>query len=176
MVGTKTNVITAAQVTDRMSHDSPMLPTLVNVTSDYFDVQQVSADKGYSSARNLEAITAAGAEPFVAFKINATGTSKTQLWSKAFHFFQMNREEFLTRYHSRSNVESTFSAIKRKFGDTIRSKTPTAQRNELLLKVLCHNIVCLIHEIHESGATGMFPALIPACPKTDALAQNGLDS
>ena len=43
--------------------------------------------------------------------------------------------------------------MKRKFGDSIRSKSPVAQRNEALLKVLCHNIVCLIHEIHESGAT-----------------------
>lgn len=56
--------------------------------------------------------------------------------------------------------------MKRKFGETIRSKTPTAQRNELLLKCLCQNIVCLIHEIHESGATAAFPALMPSCPKT----------
>jgi hypothetical protein len=45
------------------------------------------------------------------------------------------------------------------FGDTIRSKSPVAQRNEALLKVLCHNIVCVIHEVHESGALAMFPAL-----------------
>ena len=49
--------------------------------------------------------------------------------------------------------------MKRKFGDTIRSKSPVAQRNEALLKVLCHNIVCVIHEIHESGATAVFPSL-----------------
>ncbi len=64
--------------------------------------------------------------------------------------------------------------MKRKFGEIIRSKTPVAQRNELLLKVLCHNIVCVIHEIHESGATAMFPALIPTCPKTLAAAQQVL--
>ena len=52
--------------------------------------------------------------------------------------------------HRRSNVESTFSAMKRKFGEIIRSKTPVAQRNELLLKVLCHNIVCVIHEMSEA--------------------------
>ena len=50
---------------------------------------------------------------------------------------------------------------KRKFGEIIRSKTPVAQRNELLLKVLCHNIVCVIHEIHESGVAATFPALCP---------------
>jgi hypothetical protein len=41
--------------------------------------------------------------------------------------------------------------MKRKFSDQIRSKTPTAQINEALLKVLCHNIVCVIHEMNESG-------------------------
>lgn len=76
----------------------------------------------------------------------------------------MHRDEFLTHYHRRSNVESTFSAMKRKFGDIIRSKTPIAQRNELLLKVLCHNIVCVIHEMHESGAEALFPVLASAAP------------
>jgi hypothetical protein len=86
----------------------------------------------------------------------------------------MNRDEFLASYHRRSNAETTFSAMKRKFGDIIRSKTPVAQRNELLLKVLCHNIVCLIHEIHESGVTAAFPALVPCCTKTLPPAQEGL--
>jgi hypothetical protein len=29
-----------------------------------------------------------------------------------FHFYNMHREEFLTHYHKRSNVETTFSMIK----------------------------------------------------------------
>ena len=39
------------------------------------------------------------------------------------------RAEFLA--DRRSNVESTFSAIKRKFGDFVRSKTHVAQVNEV---------------------------------------------
>jgi transposase len=128
----------------------------------------VSADKGYCSHRNAEAIVNAGAVPFVAFNRNTKGNSKSALWNKLFHFFQFNRDEFLTHYHRRSNAESTFSAMKRKFGEIIRSKTPVAQRNELLLKVLCHNIVCVIHEIHESGVAATFPAL---CPTTQQAAQ-----
>ncbi|HXG90670.1 MAG TPA: transposase [Vicinamibacterales bacterium] len=171
VVGTKTNVVAAAQVTDRNTHDSPLLPGLAAETAERFDVQRLSADKGYASHRNIEAIDAIGATPFVAFTANAKGNSKSSLWNKAFHFFSLNRDEFLTAYHRRSNVESTFSAMKRKFGEIIRSKTPVAQRNELLLKVLCHNIVCVIHEIHESGATALFPALTAGCPKTLPAAQ-----
>jgi transposase len=137
-------------------------------------VEQVSADKGYSSHANVEAITALGAKPLVAFTANTRGNSKLSIWNNAFHYFQMNREEFLALYHRRSNVESAFSAMKRKFGEIIRSKTPTAQRNELLLKVLCYNIVVLIHEIHESGAEAVFPALAPRCPKILSAAQQVL--
>lgn len=174
MVGTKTNVITAAEVTDRNTNDSPMLPGLLNTTAQHFTVKEVSADKGYSSHKNVATIEGFGAAPLVAFKVSAVGDGKSRIWNKAFHYFQMNREEFLARYHRRSNVESTFSAMKRKFGDTLRSKTRRAQENELLLRVLCHNLVCLIHEIHESGASAFFPALTNACPQNRDAAHKGV--
>jgi transposase len=156
IVGTKTNVVAAAHVTDRDTHDSPILPQLSQTAAQHFNVEQISADKGYSSHKNVSAIAALGAEPFVAFNKNAKGNSDNPIWNKLFHFFQMNRDEFLASYHRRSNAETTFSAMKRKFRDTLRSKTPVAQRNELLLTVLCHNIVCVIHEIHESGISAQF--------------------
>ena len=34
-----------------------------------------------------------------------------------FHLYNPNRDEFLSHYHKRSNVETTFSMIKAKFGD-----------------------------------------------------------
>jgi len=56
---------------------------------------------------------------------------------------RINREAFFYKhYHKRSNVESTFSMIKKKFGSSVRAKTSVAQVNEVLCKVLCHNI-CL---------------------------------
>jgi len=41
--------------------------------------------------------------------------------------------------------------IKRKFGTNVRSKTKAAQINEILLKILCHNICVVIQEMHELG-------------------------
>ena len=46
--------------------------------------------------------------------------------------------------------------IKTKFKDSLRSKTKTAQVNELLLKILCHNICVVIQEINELGLKGKF--------------------
>ena len=73
-----------------------------------------------------------------------------------FGYFMYRRDEFLAHYHKRSNVETTFSMIKRKFGDSLRSKTDTAQVNETLAKVLCHNLVVLIHEMYALGIDPVF--------------------
>lgn len=40
----------------------------------------------------------------------------------------------------------------------MRSKTDIAIRNEVLAKVLCHNIVVVIHEMHELGSNPGFKA------------------
>ncbi len=60
-------------------------------------------------------------------------------------------ETFLQQYHQRTLVEPTFSMTKAKIGDALRSKTDTALVNELLCKVLCHNICVLIQSMHELG-------------------------
>jgi transposase len=66
------------------------------------------------------------------------------------------REEFLLLYHKRSNVETTFSMIKAKFGERLRCKTETAQINEALCKVLCHNLCVVIQSVHELGIETSF--------------------
>ncbi len=73
------------------------------------------------------------------------------MWARMYHFYHFNRDAFLVHYHKRSNVESTFAMMKAKFGDRIRSKTDTAQVNEMLLKVLCHNICVVIQSMYELG-------------------------
>ena len=46
--------------------------------------------------------------------------------------------------------------IKTKFRADIKSKKQTAQFNELLIKVLCHNICVVIQEINELGVRAEF--------------------
>ena len=64
--------------------------------------------------------------------------------------------EFLAHYHKWSNVETAFSMIKAKFGDAVRSKSDVGQLNEVLCKVLCHNICVLIQAIHILGIEPAF--------------------
>jgi len=63
----------------------------------------------------------------------------------------MQRDALVTQYQQRSNVEISFSMMKRKFGDGLRSKTGVAQFNEALCKLLAHNLCCLIQSMHELG-------------------------
>ena len=154
--GVKTNVVTSAKIGAARSNDSPYLPALVNATAENFDVQEVSGDKAYSSHKNLQAIEAIGAVPYVPFKWTASGTTGDALWDKMYHYYSYNRAEFLEHYHKRSNVETVFHMIKAKFGASLRTKTPTAQTNEGLAKVLAHNIVVLIHSMYELGINPEF--------------------
>jgi transposase len=157
--GVKTNVITAVEILDKNAPDSPLLPQLVDATAKNFTINEVSADKGYSSKDNHDAIVKHGATPFIAFRKNAGDNSRSQkgrmsksgAWEKMFHFFSFKQDEFLAHYHKRSNVESTFSMIKAKFGDAVRSKTNVAMKNEALCKLLAHNICCLISAMYELG-------------------------
>ena len=60
-----------------------------------------------------------------------------------YYRFTSEPEKIMSSYHKRSNVETTFSTIKGKFGDSVMSKSPVGQANEVLCKVLAHNIVCV---------------------------------
>jgi transposase len=155
MCGVKTNIVTAVEIADKHAGDTKMLSPMVIRTAENFRIAEVSADKAYGSNANTDVITAVGGTPFISFKGNATGGAGGT-FQQMFHYFMFRKEEFLQHYHKRSNVESTFSMMKRKFGDSLRSKTDTAMVNETLCKILCHNLVVLIHEMYELGIEPMF--------------------
>jgi transposase len=156
-VGTITNVIASVEATESTVGDSVMLaPLLASSVERGFDMREVSADKAYLSNDNLTAIEAAGAVPYIPLKANSRPTGKSDAWRRLYHTFEARNDEFLACYHKRSNVESTFSMVKRKFGASVRAKAFAAQANEVLLKCLCHNLSVLVHAIHELGLAPSF--------------------
>ena len=160
--GVKTNVVTSIKVTPGNVNDSPVLPELLDGTAVRFDVMELSADKAYLSNANLRYIEHHGAEPFIPFKSNTTGKGSA-MWRRLYGYFLTREEEWKKHYHQRSNVETAFSMIKGKFGDSLRSKLETGQVNEILLKVLCHNICVLVQEMYELGITpNLEPVISPA--------------
>jgi transposase len=158
MVGTKTHVIIDASVLEAHSPDAPQFAPLLRGTFKAgFHPGTVVADKGYLSRGNYEAASGMGLETFIPFKSNSTETGGlTSAWRKAFHLFQADRDGFDRRYHVRSNVEAVFSALKRKFGENVRSRKPVSQVNEILAKMICYNLSVVVHEVFESGISPTF--------------------
>jgi transposase len=154
MVGVRTNVFASAIVTDASVADAIVLPDLVDRTAERFHIERVSADKAYLSYNNLFAIAHHGAQPLIPFKSNSK--PGFGLWNRAYHLFMFERGKFLKHYHQRSNVETSFSMVKLKFGTKVRSKTETAMVNEVLCKLLCHNLCCLVHAFYELGIDATF--------------------
>jgi transposase len=118
-------------------------------------MREVSADAAFGSYENFEAVDAIGAMPYFDFKSNTTADAGG-VFRKMFHLYNLNRDEYLNHYHKRSNVESTASMVKAKFGDHLRSKTDVAMANEALAKIMCHNICCLIQSMFELGIAATF--------------------
>jgi transposase len=153
--GIKTNIVSAVRILDRDAADCPQFDPLVRETKEGFQIDDVSADKAYLSLENFETVAGLGGVAYIPFKDNSTG-GVGGLFEKMFHYFQFKNDEYMAHYHGRSNVESTFSAIKRKFGDGVRSRNETAMVNEVLCKVLAHNLCCLIQEQCELGIEPIF--------------------
>jgi transposase len=153
LTGTKTNIIASARITEGDANDSPYFePMVEEAHNNGFNIDEVEADKAYCSRANYDLVDEIGGTAYIPFKSNATGRSGgSRVWNKMYHYFMMKREEFMEHYHKRSNVETTLMMVKTKFGDKLKSKNWTAQKNELLCKLIAHNIVVVIHEMHELG-------------------------
>src|SRR4029450_13661837 len=61
-------------------------------------------------------------------------------------------------YSTNLKIFTRCQMIKGKFGDAVRSKSDIGQLNEVLCKVLCHNLCVLIQAIHELGIEPRFDA------------------
>ncbi len=72
-VGTRTNIVTAVEVTDSATHDVHMFRPVFERTARRFTITRISADKAYSSSRINALVVNAGAQSFIPFKKNATG-------------------------------------------------------------------------------------------------------
>lgn len=148
--GTKTNIITAVNITPGTAADSPQFVDLITTTKRVFDIREVSADKAYSSKANLDFVSSIGGIGYIPFKENTSQKSRGSfVWRRMLRHYTYEKETFMEHYHKRSNSESTNHMLKIKFGGYLRSKTVVGQSNEILAKCLCHNICVLIQEALE---------------------------
>jgi transposase len=157
ITGVHTNIITSARITEGIRNDSPEFEFLVKDTARRFRIREVCADAGYLSRKNCGIAEEVGAVPYIMPKKGVNPRSMNYpAWKRMIRLWNENKQSFKEHYHRRSTVESTFSALKRKFSGYIRSKCDTSQRNELLCKVVCHNAAVLVTSIFCLGAEAEF--------------------
>jgi len=156
MCGVTTNIVTSAEMSGWAAHDTNFFRPLLDTTAANFALGEVSADKANLGRANVAAVEAAGAVPFIPFKSNSVVPHDDSAWTRMYHMFAYDREKFLSHYHKRSNVETVFSMVKSKFGDSVLSKSDVGQQNEVLAKIVAHNVCVLIGAIHELGLEPTF--------------------
>jgi transposase len=150
--GNLTKIVVGVIITPAYSNDSPFLINLVSEAAKNFKIDEVLADAAYSSKENLEFVTEkTKAKVYIPFKSNAKERKDSEIWNKLLHYFSFHRSEFHEKYKYRGNVETNFSAIKIKFGDNLRCINEQGQTNELLAKIICHNLSVLIRSFYELG-------------------------
>jgi len=96
--------------------------------------------------------------PYIKGKKNVHVPSKgpKSPWSYMLQMWKNHQLYFAEHYHRRSNVESTFGALKRKFGDFCRCKKPESQENEILAKIVCFNASVLAEALLSYDLKGGF--------------------
>ncbi|MFP4655721.1 MAG: transposase [Methanohalobium sp.] len=152
MAGVDSNIITAVKVTTNRVNDNIPFVDLIYRTANRFNIEEITGDKAYSSKSNIKLIRYLGAEPFIPFKENLTGKSRGIVeWAEEYQKFVDNKAEFSKHFGYRNNVESIFHMMKSKFGGKLKSVDEQALINEVLCKVLCHNICVLIQEVNENN-------------------------
>jgi transposase len=157
VVGCKTNIFISAEVTLKTVSDVTMLPTVVSDKPQHFDMEDFVADKAYSSRAVYEFLHDLGLTTFIPFKKTSSSTPKgSKTWKEMFEFFRDCPEEYLERYHQRSNVETCFHMLKQRFGHQLMTRNFVANQNEIKVRVLCHNLTVLIQEAAELGIVPRF--------------------
>lgn len=148
--GVRTHAIYSCVITPGNYSDDRQVPELLEQLSYNAKPLMISGDKAYSSYRTLQIIKKLGAIPIIPFKSNSNPQENSpDVWKIAYDFFSNHRNEFDFYYRQRPQVESTFSIVKRKFCEVLKCKNFESQRNELLMKFICHNICRLIAQIFE---------------------------
>jgi transposase len=153
IVGVRTGIVIAAEITDGNAHDSPYFEVLLRRAREHgWELKEVLADKGYQGRKNFQVANELGIAAFVPFKKNQTGAAKgSATYHKMFLFFTYHREKFEEHYRDRNCVEVAFGAIKQKVGETIQSRNHYARVNELLCKLIVRNVTILIRAMAELG-------------------------
>lgn len=145
------NAAVAVNVECKKGKDSVYMREHVERVRRNFMIKDWSGDSMYLSRANCNAVAEAGGNPWFRLKKNTTAKPKRLVAWKRMVIALRSDPEAMKRYHKRSNSESTFSAKKRKFGSSVRSKNDSAKENEEHSKWVGYNFSVLSRAKYQYG-------------------------
>ncbi|MGI0069153.1 MAG: IS5 family transposase, partial [Nitrosopumilaceae archaeon] len=141
-VDVSTRQILALKMTDERSHDSKHLPYLVSASSRHGTVSKVMGDGAYDTKEIFSYLDDNHIIPAIKVRKNSIPKARGCYPRKVTVISQLadfKKWSDSVSYGSRWIVESIFSAIKRMFGEEVRSKKRRNMLQELRFKVSLYN-------------------------------------
>jgi len=143
----KTRAIISFHFTRTNVHEVKQLEKLLEPLYEFGDVY---ADSGYLSVNNCWVIKEKGGTPFIRPKKNTTGRRNNgSAFTEMMERYNENKEEWIGKYHQRSNIEAVFSSLKRRLGGFVTSIKRHVQHIEIALKIIVYNLMILVRKIVE---------------------------
>lgn len=130
----------SGQVSRGPSNDSPDFAPAVMDAATRISLDQVLADAAYDSELHHELCRELLGIRSLVVPINMR---KTRKWPKGRYRRSLKRRFPCRVYRRRVHVESSFSQDKRQLGSVLRARSEGARTQEILLRVLVHNLMIL---------------------------------
>ena len=138
-VDTERQIVTGFKISQQPVHDIPHAEKLLVQCHRTRKSEAYVLDKGYDS----EDIHRLIRDELNAYSLIPVRTRKRKR-IYGVHRRELARSFDQTRYHQRNKVETVFSVLKRKFGETMKARKFQAQIKELKIKLILYNISKII--------------------------------
>ena len=120
------------------AHDTPDFAPALQQAARLVAFQAAAADAGYDAEHCHVFCRETLGIPRTAIALNRR--AGTRRWPRTRYRREMRRAFPRALYRQRPHVESTFSQHKRRLGAALTARSSAAQRRELILRVLTHNL------------------------------------
>jgi transposase len=138
---TASHLIAGAVVTRGPSQDSPQFPAAVRQAVALLAPSRLLGDAGYDAEHNHRLCRDILGIPHTVIALNRRNTGRR--WPLTPYRREMKRCFPRSIYRQRWHAESIFSRLKRRLGAALTARGTQAQRREILLRVLTHNLMIL---------------------------------
>ena len=143
-VNVKRKKILALKVTNEKVGDERMLQPLVEEASRKAKVAKAIGDGAYDTKSNFRYLADKGIEPCIKVRRNSSGRSGGCMPRKLVAQEYLRDPEAWKRNHGygyRWMVESTFSSLKRTFGEYASARGMRNMANEMMIKASLYNVL-----------------------------------